>query len=305
MKKGLFFLTIIIMLFSACSKDNKLEEKYFVSILPQKYFVERIVGDMFQLEVLVKPGDSPATYELTTKQLIDLSNSKALFTIGVAFEENLIPKLQKQYPQLNVVATDKRVKKHRPSSFIQLFEEDNNHSSYHQHHQSDNKHSHEGLDPHIWLSPDLVKIQINDIADYFIQAYPEKASYFIQNRDDFSKDLDEVSLTIDEIFTASKSREFLCFHPAWGYFADQFQLKQIPIEIEGKEPTPKEQQKILEFARAREIKAIFVQTQFDQRIASSIAQQIGGSVISIDPLAEDYLNNIKHIASKLAESMGK
>ena len=303
MKKGLLLLTIMIMVFFACSKDNKIERTYYVSILPQKYFVERIVGDMFNIEVLVKPGQSPATYEPTTKQMINLSNAKALFTIGVAFEDNLVPKLTEQYGDLEIVRTDKNIKKHQPASFIQLFEEDHRDIDYHAHQQSDSNHHHEGLDPHIWLSPELVKIQVANISDYFIKAYPEKASYFKKNRDDFFTELDQVAKDIEEVFNLRQNREFLCFHPAWGYFADQFKLKQIPIEIEGKEPTPKEQQQILAFARERKIKVIFVQAQFNQRIASSIAEQIGGSVISIDPLAEDYLVNLKIIANKLAESM--
>ncbi len=305
MKRGVFFLiAITIISVFACSKDTKVEENYFVSILPQKYFVERVVGEMFNIEVLVKPGESPATYEPTTKQMIGLSKAKALFTIGVAFEDNLIPKLKEQYPKLGIVATDKNIIKHNPASFVEIFAEED-HTSHQHNEEMDEHHHHEGLDPHIWLSPDLVKIQVTNIADYFIRAYPEEKSYFEKNRDAFIAELDEVSQEIKQIFINKESREFLCFHPAWGYFADQFNLKQIPIEIEGKEPTPREQEQIIEFAQTQGIKFIFVQAQFDQRVASSIAEQISGSVILIDPLAENYLVNLKNIAIKLAESMGK
>jgi len=305
MKRGVFFLiAITIISVFACSKDTKVEENYFVSILPQKYFVERVVGEMFNIEVLVKPGESPATYEPTTKQMIGLSKAKALFTIGVAFEDNLIPKLKEQYSKLGIVATDKNIIKHNPASFVEIFAEED-HTSHQHNEEMDEHHHHEGLDPHIWLSPDLVKIQVTNIADYFIRAYPEEKSYFEKNRDVFIAELDEVSQEIKQIFINKESREFLCFHPAWGYFADQFNLKQIPIEIEGKEPNPREQEQIIEFAQAQGIKFIFVQAQFDQRVASSIAEQISGSVILIDPLAENYLVNLKNIAIKLAESMGK
>ncbi len=304
MKKIMYLLSLIVIVFTACSKDIKVQDGYFVSILPQKYFVERIVGDMFNIEVLVKPGESPATYEPTTKQMIGLSKAKALFTIGVAFEDNLIPKLQKQYPDLEILATDKNILKHKPASFIDIFDNELDHSHHH-HENEDAHHHHEGLDPHIWLSPNLVKTQVTNIADYFIATYPEQANFFEKNRDEFFTELDEATLEIEKIFSKVERREFLCFHPAWGYFADQFNLKQIPIEIEGKEPTPKEQQKIIEFVQEQGIKVIFVQAQFDQRIASSIAEQIGGSVILIDPLAENYLDNLKIIANKIAESMGK
>jgi len=301
MRKLVFLIALISLVIVACNNKPRDTKKYFVSILPQKYFVERVVGDMFEINVLVKPGESPATYEPTAKQMIGLSKTKALFTIGVAFEENIIPNLNQQYPDLKIINTDKNIAKHRPSPFEELFEEKEDH---HQH-KSDNEghHHHDGYDPHIWLSPELVKVQVNNIADYFISAYPEQTNTFENNRDTFLADLDEVSFEIKKIFANVTNREFLCFHPAWGYFADEFDLRQIPIEIEGKEPTPREQKKIIEYAKDREIKFIFVQAQFDQRIAASVANEIGGSVINIDPLAEDYLSNLKHIANKLAESM--
>jgi len=298
MRKIVYLLGLISLVLTACNSKINEPEKYFVSILPQKYFVERVVGDMFNIEVLVKPGASPATYEPTTKQMLELSKSKALFTIGVPFEHNIVTKLQKQYHQLIIINTDKNIIKQSPESFVELFANDH-------HHDSDMDHHHEGLDPHIWLSPNLVKIQVSNIADYFIEAYPDNKSYFEKNRDNFIADLDELSLEIEQIFMNVKSKEFLCFHPAWGYFANEFKLNQIPIEIEGKEPTPHEQQKIIEFAKERGIKFIFVQAQFDRRVATAIAEDIGGSVILIDPLAEDYLSNLKEIASRLAESMEK
>lgn len=313
MKKLVFFVIVVLaIVLTACSKADNLEDTYFVSILPQKYFVERVIGDLYNVEVLVKPGESPATYEPTTKQMIKLSKAKALFTIGVAFEDNLIPKLREQYENLAIIPTDKNVKKMKPANYVQLFEEANLHHDFEKedHHQdlekeNDNHHHHENLDPHIWLSPDLVKTQVANITDYFNEAYPDKRNYFSENRDAFIAELDEVTQEINNIFNKVEKKEFLCFHPAWGYFADQFDLKQIPIEIEGKEPTPKEQQRILEFAKEKGIKYIFVQAQFDQRVASSIAKEIGGSVILIDPLAENYLVNLKNIADKLAERMGK
>ena len=294
-------LLLLSLLLLACNRKRDEAQKYSVSILPQKYFVERVVGEMFDIDVLVKPGESPATYEPTTKQMIDLSKTKALFTIGVAFEDNIVPKLNQQYPNFLIIDTDKDITKHRPASFVELFAEDKHH---HQHETTNDKHHHhEGFDPHIWLSPNLVKVQVMNIADYFISAYPEQEKTFTQNRDVFLAELDDVSQEINKIFENANNRDFLCFHPAWGYFADEFHLRQIPIEIEGKEPTPQEQQKIIEFAQDNKIKFIFVQAQFDQRIARSVAQEIGGSVILIDPLAEDYLVNLKYIASKLAETM--
>jgi zinc transport system substrate-binding protein len=315
MKKLMVILSLAILVLAACHNDQQEAKKYYVSILPQKFFVEKIVEDKFEIAVLVKPGESPATYEPTTKQMIDLSKTKALFSIGVPFEQTIIPKLKEQYPNLEIIATDKGINKHSPESYVDLFHDSHSHHEHevleneyaHKHEGLEKKHEHghkhEGLDPHIWLSPKLVEQQVRNIADYFISAYPQDADFFADNRDKFIKELQAVSQEIKVIFANNENREFLCFHPAWGYFADDFDLKQIPIEIEGKEPTPQEQKRIMEFAKDKGIKFIFVQAQFDQKIAQSIAEEIGGSVILIDPLAQDYLSNLKNIASKIAESM--
>ncbi len=302
MKNLVLILALLILVLTACQNDKQESDKYYVSILPQKFFVEKIIGDNFDVHVLVKPGESPASYEPTTKQMIDLSKTKALFTIGVPFEKSIIPKLKEQYPNLEILATDKGITKHKPESFLELMEDSHSHHD-HNTEEATSHHHHEGLDPHIWLSPSLVQLQVRNIADYFINSYPQDADFYQENRDTFIKELDEVSQEIKAIFAESENRDFLCFHPAWGYFADEFNLKQIPIEIEGKEPTPQEQKKIIDFAKHKGIKFIFVQAQFDQNIAKSIADEIEGSVILIDPLAQDYLSNLKNIARKIAESM--
>lgn len=302
MKKFLIFVYLITLFLGACNNDSAQSEKYFVSILPQKFFVEKVVSDKYEVDVLVKPGESPATYEPTTKQMIALSKAKALFTIGVPFEHAIIPKLKVQYPHLEILATDKNITKIKPASFMELFHKDHDHEKHNEEHNKSHNHS-EGLDPHIWLSPTLVKQQVVNIAEYFINAYPQDADFFKANRDKFIGELNQVSQEIKDIFSTAESREFLCFHPAWGYFAQDFDLKQIPIEIEGKEPTPQEQEKIIKFAKDRKIKVIFVQAQFDQNIAKAVANNIEGQVILIDPLAEDYLTNLKIIANKLAQSM--
>ena len=307
MRRNVLIIVVVLLMFlCGCVQQKSLEDSFYVSILPQKYFVERITGGLFSVKVLVEPGASPATYEPTAKQMVGLSQAQALFTIGVAFEEQLIPKIRGQYKELEIVATDINVPKLRPESFIELFSTTDinminpkaNKLAEHSH-----NHSHEGLDPHIWLSPDLVKIQLAEITDYFVAHYPDQKELFINNRDSFYQDLDEASHLISDIFSTVGNKEFLCFHPAWGYFAKQFGLKQIPIEIEGKEPTPQEQHQILKFVEARGIKVIFVQQQFDKRIAQAIAEQIGGKVIPINPLAENYLENLHEIATKLAGSM--
>lgn len=301
MKQKLLIFSVLLLLIGGCTQPKSSESSFYVSILPQKYFVERITDELFEVQVLVEPGASPTTYEPTAKQMVGLSKAQALFTIGVAFEEQLIPKIRGQYKELDIVATDSNVPKRRPESFVELFKP----ADLNMLTPKANSHNqaHDSFDPHIWLSPDLVKLQLAEITDYFVEHFPQHTELFLNNRDLFYEDLDEVSDLINNIFSTVENKEFLCFHPAWGYFAKQFGLKQIPIEIEGKEPTPQEQHKIIEFVQARGIKIVFVQEQFDKRVAQAIAEQIGGQVVAINPLSENYLENLHEIATKLAGSM--
>ena len=215
------------------SKENQ-KQVVFVSIAPMKYFVERISAESFDVQVLVGPGQSPATYEPTPRQMAKLSDAVVYFRTGVPFENVWIKRIAKANPDMLVVDIRKDIELREMIS-----------------HSNDNdSDAHEGMrDPHIWLSPSLVKIQARTICDALIEISPGNKNEFEKNLDVFILDLDNLSMEINNALVELESREFMVFHPSWGYFADEFHLKQIPIEIEGKEPGAKELTRIVEYAK--------------------------------------------------------
>jgi zinc transport system substrate-binding protein len=263
--------------------------KVFVSIIPQAYFVERIGGDRVDVSVMVGPGHSPATYEPLPKQMTQLSQARLYFRIGVPFENVWIERISRANPNMLVIDTRRG---------IELLPMDT-----HVHSPQVATHGHhEGLrDPHIWLSVRLVKIQARNICDALISEDPTHAPYYSENLRVFQLDLDRLDTEITEVLSSRNIRRFMVFHPAWGYFARDYQLDQMPIEVEGKGPSGKKLANLIERAREEGIKVIFVQQQFSTKSAEIVARAIGGKVIQIDPLDRDYVNNMRKIAHILAE----
>jgi len=298
MKKNILILMVlpIIFLLFQCKKES-INKTITVSILPQKYFVQRIVEDKFDINVMVGPGQNPATYEPLPAQMSDLKKSILYFRIGVPFEDSWINKIKNNNPELTIIDTREGIKLREFDSF----EED--HDVKHENEDSNDEHHHEGKDPHIWLSPALVKIQAENIYKAIVKIDPSNKKVYQKNFDAFMKDLDQLSMEIKKSFADVKSKEFMVFHPAWGYFADEFGLKQLPIEIEGKEPSPKQLLLTINKAKKDNIKVIFVQKQFSQKAAKAIAEEISGVVIPIDPLSNDYINNLKNVSETILKNI--
>lgn len=293
--KIIFSVLLSITLLSSCSISKKeIKEKpvIAVSILPQKYFVEQIAGDLVNVEVIVKPGSNPATYSPTSSQMMTLAEAKLYFSIGVPFEKIWLGKIAKNNPNLKIIATQKGISLRNMESYKDF----KNISK-----KTNLKNSQK--DPHIWLSPELVEIQAKNIANALIAFDPKNKNLYLNNLNKFTAKLIQLHQIIKTKFSKTSHRTFLVFHPSWGYFANEFGLTQIPIQFEGKTPTSIQMEDIISFAQKNDIKTIFIQKQFNKKIAQSIAEQIGGKVLSIDPLAEDYYNNLINIADKMCMEM--
>ena len=261
----------------------------FTSILPQKYFVEKIGGNRVTVEVLVGPGKSPATYEPDTRQVELLGGAEILFTIGVPFEKAFLPKIESALPSLNVVDTTKGVKRRLLGG----------------HEGSEGTPGHEGgaKDPHVWLSPRLVKIQAKNISEALVAADPAGKEDYTNGLDAFLKELDEVDAELSEVLASYKGDSFFVFHPAFGYFGDDYGLEQVAIELGGKEPAPSVLEGIIEKAKQENVKIIFVQPEFSKSSAQAIAEAIGGSVVMLAPLNPDYISNLKLIAAEIGKAL--
>ena len=249
----------------------------FVSIAPQKYFVERIGGNDVNVEVMVKSGESPATFNPNPKKMSRLANAKLYFSIGVPFERIWVSRLKAIQPDLKFISLN-----HNLSSKIE------------------SGHSQNKQDPHIWLSPLLAKKMVTEIEAALSKAKPERAEIFKINNIALAQELDILDQEIRDIIATAKSRNFMVFHPAWSYFAEAYDLKQVAIEHQGKEPGPRTLQEIINKGKKLKIKTIFVQKQFSLSVAKNIAKMIGANVQEMDPLAENYFENMRKTAKAIS-----
>jgi zinc transport system substrate-binding protein len=246
--------------------------------------------------VLVGPGQEPHTFEPTPKLVAKLADAQVLFKIGFPFEEALIRKSGSTFKNLKVVDLQQGIK----MKTISEAEEESDHDAGAAH-----RHSHEAgaVDPHTWLDPRLAKIQAKTIADTLIRIDPDHRAIYEENLKKFQADLDEIDDQLRSSLAPVKGKSFFVFHPAFGYFGDEYGLKQVAVEIEGKEPTARQLVRLIEQAKAQGVKVMFAEPQFPKKTAETLAKSIGGAVVLIDDLAPDYLNNLKDVAMSLESAL--
>ena len=253
-----------------------------VSIVPQQYFVERIGGDLAKVSVMVLPGASPAVYEPKPQQMVALTKSRLYFAIGAPFERVWLKKFAKINSSMRIVNTGEGIEK-MPMKGL--------------HHEAGERHDTGIMDPHVWLSPPLVMIQARNILDALTRADPVHRQDYAENYKSFIMDLVDLDLEIRAIFhDAPEGHKFMVYHPSWGYFAKTYGLTQIPIEMEGKEPTPKVLENLIQYARKQGVKAVFVQPQFSSKSAKIIADALNADVTVADPLARHWKENLLNVA---------
>ena len=294
MKKILFMFIALVSLLNASKPEIS------VSILPQKYFLEKIVKDKFDINVMVKAGASPHTYEPKTSQMKSLSNSKIYFYTGIEFEKAWLDKFKKSAP--NTLFVDSSAGIERIAMQEHSHEEEQTHDKHKHDKKHDHEDEHEGLDPHVWLDPVLAKVQAKNIYDSVVSIDESNKDFYTKNYEEFLKELDLLDTQIKEILAPYSQKAFMVFHPSWGYFASRYNLEQIPIEMQGKEPKPNELIELVKDAKEHNIKIIFVSPQFSQKSAKTIASSIGGNVVAIDSLGENWANSLIDTATQIANS---
>jgi zinc transport system substrate-binding protein len=255
-----------------------------VSIPPQAFFVERIGGEHVSVEVLVGPGQSPATYEPTPAQMALIDEADVFFRIGVPFENALMDRISASMPQLQVVDL-------RDGIELQPVGGGSAHAE------------HGRLDPHTWLDPNLAAIQARTVSDTLARIDAGHSATYSANLEALLGDLEQADRDVAEMLAPFEGRDMFVFHPAFGYFARAYGLEQVPIEIEGKEPAPRELQGIIEMARREKLNAIFVQPQFSDASARAIAAEVDAQIVRLDPLARDYLSNLREMGRKIREAL--
>jgi len=264
-----------------------------VSIVPQRYFVARIGGDHVTVNVMVEPGASPATYEPKPEQMKALSGAVAYFSIGVPFENAWLDKIAAANEGMMMVDTIANVERMSMATHPHHAGEDEK--------EEEHDHAEAPPDPHVWLSPRLVKVQSQAIYEALVELNPVHEAAYRANLEAFVADIDALEADIRETLSGLESKKFMVFHPSWGYFARDFGLEQIPIEVGGQEPSAWELARLIEQARAENIRVIFAQPEFSTENAETIAQEIGGEVLLISPLAPDWLENMRMVAQTFAD----
>ncbi|WP_340819183.1 zinc ABC transporter substrate-binding protein [Methanolobus sp. WCC4] len=282
-----------------------------VSVLPQAEFVEKIAGDNVEVIVVVPPGADPHSYEPTPGQLKDLSDAKmyAMVGSGLTIEDMMIDKIADLNPDMMVIDCSEGIALKEMEAHDHEEETDGDHheeesGDVHDDGAEEHDHDHEnGLDPHIWTSPANVKIMVETIYEGLVELDPENESVYLENKDAYLAELDALDEDIKATLSDKEGSSFMVYHPAWGYFADHYGLTEVAVEIEGKEPSVKGMQNVIDEANEKGIKVIFVQSGFSTVSAQTIANEIGGEVVEVDPLAKDYIDNLAKVAEAFEKGL--
>jgi len=261
-------------------KEEAVKEKPMiaVSIVPEQTFVEAVCGDLVDIVTLVPSGSSPENYEPTAQEMEKFSDASLYFSIGVPTEEaNILPNVG----DIKVISLQDEV--------AAVYEDRTFESGE--------------RDPHIWLSPKRVKVMVETIAKEMSELDPDNKETYEQNAADFIVKLDEVDQEIKDALKGVESKNFIVYHPAFGYIADDYGLKMYSLEEEGKEATAQHLQDMIDLAKKENIKVIFYQEEIDSSQSEAFAEEIGGKTIQLSPLAADYIDNLKNMAQTMGEAM--
>jgi zinc transport system substrate-binding protein len=285
--------------FGACSRGNKFAHNVpqvstpliAVSILPQEWFVSRIGGERVRTLVLAGPGQNPHNYEPGPRQLSSLAEAGAWILSGTEFEITLRPKIEKLFPALSIVDGTAGV------VFRKLEEHD----------EDEVGHSSHDIDRHTWLGSEPAKILAVHIRDTLSAIDPANAEYYAENCRILVHDIDNEFAALRRELAPLWGSNVFVYHPSFGYFFDEFGIRQQAVETGGKSPGPRELSRLIALAKAERPAAIIVQAQFPVSAAKTVADAVGAELISLDPLAPDWLANIRHMgeALKLAARINK
>ncbi|MCB2193793.1 MAG: zinc ABC transporter substrate-binding protein, partial [Deltaproteobacteria bacterium] len=264
-----------------------------VSIPPQAWLLNQVGGEYVKPLVLLPPGASPATYEPGPRQLADLSGARLYLAVGVPFERVFLPRLRAKLPGLTIVPMQAGIKLRRLEA---------------SHHHGSGKqplpgHEAGAPDPHVWLGPRQMQVMAVNTAQTLGKLDPSHAAVYQANLKKVRAELSELDAQLARTLAPLKGRTVLVYHPAYGYLLSAYGLKQEAVELEGKEPGPRRLAELIDEAKADHIKVIFVQPQFNPASAATVAGAIGGVVVSLDPLAYDYLSNMRAVAHKIAKGL--
>jgi zinc transport system substrate-binding protein len=291
LRKLLPISILIAGLFMVSCRDKRVSQEktqLTVSIIPQKYVASFIAGDEFDIQVMLPTGSNHETYEPTPRDIEKISSSRFYLTLGALdFELTWLDRFKASNANMKIINT---------SEGIEMI-------SGHAHHDHDHAESkNQGIDPHTWLSPACVKIQAANICQALSAFDTANSEFYKANLTRFNHLADSVDTVIRTKLVGSAGKSFLIFHPALAYFARDYNLVQISIEQEGKEPSPAYLGELVRSAREKGIKTVLISKEFDTRNAEAIAREIGGKVVIFDPMSENWAENMILLAELIASN---
>ncbi len=290
-KISLFCLAAAMTIMASCGRSGSSlpEPVISVSIAPFRYFVEQISGDDFSVNVMVMPGADPHIYEPYPRQMHNLRRSAAYISNGfLSFEMVWLDRFYEASPKMLKLSVGER---------IDLIGTDHDHDHGHHH----GEHA-EIADPHYWIAPRSALIIAESVRDLLTELNPGKAVEYQANFGRLSERLREIDNMAGELFAEYAGRAFMIFHPALGYIARDYNLEEVSLEHEGKEPSPARMKELIDRAVKERIKVIFVQKEHDIRNARAIANETGAEIVVIDPLSEKWEESVIHIIEALHKS---
>jgi len=277
----------VFLLVSACRTGGEAVDKpvISVSIIPQQYFIEQLAGGLAEVNVMIPPGASPATYEPTVSQLGKLNRSAVYMRIGyVGFEQSWMEKITSVNPGMKIVDL---------SEGVEIIGEEAGDGGDH------HGPAHYGTDPHIWMSTINARIIARNIHKELLLLFPGEKEYLQARFDLFSHSLDSLHLAIGSRLEGIENRTFMIYHPALTYYARDYALEQLSLEIEGKSPSPMHLKEMTDLARVNHISKILIQSQFDRKNAEILARETGSEIIQFDPLDLQWGDQMYYIAEQL------
>ena len=293
------FIALRAVLPATAQTKTESRVRVFADIPPIAYFVQRVGGPDVDVSVLVEPGQDPHTFELTPKMAVKLAQARILFALGFPFEARISRKAKSTFKNLEVVDLQRGIRLRQESEELGTDEPHRSEKG------TGHRHVHAAgeLDRHTWLDPQLAKIQARTIAGALSRVDPENRARYEANLQRFQSDLDAVHKRLLKALAPVRGKSFFVFHPAYGYLGTSLGLKQIAVQEGGKEPTARQLARLIETAKKNGVRVIFVQPQFAKTSADAVAKAIGGAAVSLDPLAENYLENLRKMVSELESAL--
>lgn len=270
----------------------------FVTLAPLSQLVAAVGGESVETRVLVPTGQSPHGYEPTPRQMAELARARLYLTMGTAFETRMLDKVRQLRPDLPIVDVAAAL----PRRTMRSQDGDEGHGAHE--HGSSCPCQGGTADPHVWLDPRGAAAMVEPVREGLVKLFPEEEAEFARRGEAFKERCQRLEARLTVLLKPLEGRSVYVYHPAFGYFTDRFAMRQIPVELEGKSPSPRHLAGLIRRARDEKVRVVFVQAQFSDRAAQTLARAIGGRVVPLDPLAADWLENLERMGRQIARAYG-